>query len=458
MNYKTYHFIGIGGIGMSAIAKVLLQQGVKVVGSDVARSRQVQMLEDLGATVKIGHDARNIAGADAIVVSSAISINNPEVKAAIRRGLPILHRSEMLAGLMREKKGIAISGTHGKTTTTSMVSLMVEMAGMDPTILIGGEIEQIKSNAKLGTGEYLIAEADESDGSLVRLNPEIAVVTNIEADHMDYYSDISEIRSTFSKFVSRLPASGLAIMCTDDANVKMLSKQYEGRKVTYGLTNGAMLKAIKMDFNEMGSSFTVINRGLEIGQFRLNIPGMYNIYNSLAAIAVGMELGIDMGTMQKSLAEFSGAKRRFQVLHGSSAMTVVDDYAHHPTEIMATLSAARKVHGEGRIISVFQPHRYTRTKFFFDLYGQSFFNSDHVIVTDVYAAGEEPIAKISGELVAASLRKYGHQEVTYIPSISDVKNYILKIAGPNDFVITLGAGDVWKVAHSLSEHVKAKSA
>lgn len=458
MDYKNYHFIGIGGIGMSAIAKVLLQKGIKVMGSDVARSRQVQMLEELGANIKIGHDARNIIGADVAVVSSAISINNPEVKAAIRKGLPILHRSEMLAALMREKKGIAISGTHGKTTTTSMVSLLAEMAGLDPTILIGGEIEQLKSNAKLGQGEYLIAEADESDGSLVRLSPNIAVITNIEADHMDYYSDICEIRGTFGKFLSRLPQDGLAIMCTDDANVKMISKQYTGRKITFGLTNGAMLKAIKMDFTEMGSSFTVINRGLEIGQFRLNIPGMFNIYNALAAIAVGMEIGVDMKTIQNALMEFKGAKRRFQVLTSTNTMTVVDDYAHHPTEIMATLSAARKVHGSGRIISIFQPHRYSRTKYFFDLYGQSFFNSDLVIVTDIYAAGETPIPKISGELVAASLRKYGHQDVIYIPNINDVKNYILGVAGASDFVITLGAGDVWKVAHDLSEHVRVKSA
>jgi len=455
MQYNSFHFIGVGGIGMSAIAKVLLQQGRTVMGSDVAKSAQVECLEKMGATVHVGHAAKNITGADVVVVSSAISINNPEVKAAIRRGIPILHRSEMLAMLMREKKGIAIAGTHGKTTTTSMVSLMVERAGLDPTIVIGGEVEQFRSNAKLGQGDWLVAEADESDGSLVRLSPRIAVVTNIEADHMDYYSDISEIRNTFGKFVSKIPEDGLAVFCTDDANVKMVSKLYHGKTTTYGLSNGAHLKAIKMEFTEMGSRFMVINKGLEIGMFRLNVPGMHNVYNCLAAIAVGMELGIGMDVLKDAMLEFKGAKRRFQVISNSGNMTVVDDYAHHPTEIMATLSAARKIHGKGRIISVFQPHRYSRTKYFFDLYGQSFFNSDHVIVTDIYSAGEKPIPKISGELIAASLKKYGHQEVTYIPNIKDVTEHLMKIATKDDFVITLGAGDVWKVARQLSDQLKS---
>jgi len=455
MEHKSYHFIGIGGIGMSAVAKILLARGKEVHGSDVARSRQVEQLEAMGANIGIGHSAKNIEGTDVVVVSSAISINNPEVKAAIRRGIPILHRSEMLAMLMKESKGIAISGTHGKTTTTSMVSLMMERAGLDPTILIGGELEQLQSNAKAGSGDYLVAEADESDGSLVRLSPHIAIVTNIEADHMDFYSDISEIRNTFSKFVQRLPEKGLAVFCTDDPNVKMISRQYHGKKITYGLHNGAEIKAVDMNFTDMGSSFTVIRRGLEIGAFRLNVPGMHNIYNCLAAIAVGLDLGIDLDIVRDSFLEFKGAKRRFQVLSNSGNMTVVDDYAHHPTEIMATLSAARKIHGKGRIISIFQPHRYSRTKYFFDLYGQSFFNADTVIVTDVYSAGEKPIPRISGQMIADSLKRYGHQEVTYIPTIEEVSKHVMKMANSEDFVITLGAGDVWKVAHDLSHHVKS---
>ncbi len=455
MKYNSFHFIGIGGIGMSGIAKILLAQGMRVMGSDVARSAQVETLESMGATVKIGHSANNINGADAVIVSSAISINNPEVKTAIRRGIPILHRSEMLAMLMRQKKGVAIAGTHGKTTTTSMVSLILERAQMDPTVIIGGELEQFHSNAKMGQGDWLVAEADESDGSLVRLSPQMAVITNIEADHMDYYSDITDIRNTFEKFISKLPEDGVAVMCTDDQNVKMISKQFHGKKLTYGLSNGALLKAVKMQFSEMGSQFTVINRGLEIGSFRLNVPGMHNVYNCLAAISVGLEMGIDMETMHDALLEFKGAKRRFQVISNGSSMTVVDDYAHHPTEIMATLSAARKIHGGGRIISVFQPHRYSRTKYFFDLYGQSFFNSDHVIVTDIYAAGEKPIPKISGEMIAASLKKYGHQEVTYIPNIQDVPSHLMKMANDDDFVITLGAGDVWKVARQLSDSLNS---
>ncbi len=458
MEYNSFHFVGIGGIGMSALAQILLEKGYEVSGSDVAKSNQVQRLEQYGAKIKIGHAAQNLNGSDVTVVSSAISINNPEVKAAIRRGIPILHRSEMLALLMKEGKGIAVSGTHGKTTTTGMISVLLERAGLDPTVIIGGVVEQFKSNAKFGKGEYVVAEADESDGSLVRLSPHIAIVTNIEADHMDYYSDISQIKSTFAKFLSKLPEDGLAILCTDDQNVKRVSELYHGKKLTYGLNNGAYLKAIHIEYSGMGSKFLVINRGLEIGNFRLNVPGTHNIYNALAAIGLGMELGIGLDVIQDTLLEFKGAKRRFQIISNHGGMVVVDDYAHHPTEIMATLSAARKIHGRGRIISVFQPHRYSRTQYFFDLYGKCFFNSDQVIVTDIYSAGEKPIPKIDGSLIAETLQKYGHQGVTYIPKIQDVTNYIMNTADKEDFVITLGAGDVWKVAYEISDKLQPISA
>ena len=455
MDFQKFHFIGVGGIGMSGIAQILLEQGYQVTGSDIARGAMVQKLEGAGAHIKIGHSATNLNGAEVAVVSSAISISNPEVKTAIRRGIPILHRSEVLSLLMGKKKGVAIAGTHGKTTTTSMVALVLERAGLDPSIIIGGVVDQFGSNAKMGRGEYLVAEADESDGSLVRLNPHIAVVTNIEADHMDYYADLSAIRSTFARFLRKLPKDGLAVLCTDDHNVKQLSSQYHERKVTYGLNNGAQIKGVDIKFSELGSDFMVVHKGLEMGRIRLNVPGMHNIYNALAAIAVGMEAGVDLDVMQDAFLEFNGAKRRFQILSSNSNLTVVDDYAHHPTEIMATLSAARKVRGAGRIISVFQPHRYTRTKYFYDLYGRSFFNSDHVIVTDVYAAGEKPIPKVSGELIANTLLKYGHEGVKYIPRIEDVPPYVMDIANANDFLITLGAGDVWKVARTVSEQLKS---
>jgi UDP-N-acetylmuramate--alanine ligase len=453
MEFRKIHFVGIGGIGMSGIARILIEKGYQVSGSDIADTAMVKELRSLGAKIKVGHAAANLNGSEVAVVSSAISISNPEVKCAIRRGVPILHRSEMLAHLMNEKKGIAIAGTHGKTTTTSMVSLLLERADLDPTLVIGGVVDQFKSNAKTGRGEYLVAEADESDGSLVRLNPYISVVTNIEADHMDYYTDVNDIRKTFAKFLQKTHPDGLAVLCTDDHNVKQVSEQYHGRKRTYGLVNGAELKAFDVKFSELGSDFLVVNRGLELGRFQLRVPGMHNVYNALAAIAIGLELNIDSATIQAAFNEFKGAKRRFQIISSSESMTVVDDYAHHPTEIMATLSAARKVRGNGRIISVFQPHRYTRTKYFYDLYGRSFFNSDHVIVTDVYAAGEKPLPRVNGELIAESLRKYGHPEVKYIPDISDVPAYIGHIARENDFVITLGAGDVWKVAQAVSSRV-----
>ncbi len=458
MEYKSFHFVGIGGIGMSALAQILLEKGYDVSGSDVSRSSQVIRLEELGAKIKVGHAAQNLNGQDVAIVSSAISINNPEVKAAIRRGVPILHRSEMLALLMKQGKGIAVSGTHGKTTTTSMIALLLERAGMDPTVIIGGILEQFKSNAKLGKGEYVVAEADESDGSLVRLSPNIAIVTNIEADHMDYYSDITQIKNTFAKFLSKLPEDGLAIMCTDDQNVKRVSEVYHGKKLTYGLNNGAYLKAVQIDYSGMGSNFVVINRGLELGRYRLNVPGTHNIYNALAAIGLGLELGIDQDVIQDTLLEFKGAKRRFQTISNHGGMVVVDDYAHHPTEIMATLSAARKMHRGGRIIAVFQPHRFSRTQYFYDLYGRSFFNSDHVIVTDVYAAGEKPIPEINGKLIASTLKKYGHEHVTYIPEVKEIPEFLMNFATSDDFVITLGAGDVWKVAYELSDKLHTKSA
>jgi len=453
MEYKKMHFIGIGGIGMSGLAQILLEKGYHVSGSDVVKSGQVGKLEELGACIKVGHSGQNVVGADVVIVSSAISINNPEVKAAIKRGIPILHRSEMLALLMKNTKGIAVSGTHGKTTTTSIVSLLLERAGLDPTIVIGGILDQFGSNAKLGGGDYMVAEADESDGSLVRLAPHIAIVTNIEADHMDYYSDVNQIKETFGRFLGRLPKDGLAILCTDDHNVHELADHYHGKKLTYGLNNGAYLKAVKIEYSGMGSSFMVVNRGLEVGRCRLNVPGTHNIYNALAAIGLGLEMGIDMEVIRNSLLEFKGANRRFQIVSNHGGMVVVDDYAHHPTEIMATLSAARRIHGNGRIISVFQPHRFTRTQYFLELYGKSFFNSDCVIVTDVYSAGEKPIPNISGELVANALKKYGHQDVYYIPKIQDVPSFVLDSADENDFVITLGAGDVWKVAYSLRDRL-----
>ncbi|MEW6202631.1 MAG: UDP-N-acetylmuramate--L-alanine ligase, partial [bacterium] len=406
--------------------------------------------------IRVGHSSINLDGAEVVVVSSAITINNPEVKSAIRRGIPILHRSEMLSLLMSQKKGIAVAGTHGKTTTTSLVSLVVENAGLDPTVVIGGEVQEFHSNAKFGKGEILVAEADESDGSLVRLTPSIGIITNIEADHMDYYADLAAIRKTFERFLAKIPQDGSSILCVDDPNVKMLSDQFSGNQITYGLNNGARLKAVDIHFTEYGTSFTVTDRGLEIGRFSLRIPGLHNIYNALAAIGVAMALKIDFDTVRQTLREFKGAKRRFEVISSENGVTIVDDYAHHPTEIMATLSAARKVHQRGRIISVFQPHRYTRTKYFFELYGQSFFNSDQVVVTEIYPAGEKPIPSVTGELVARTLQKYGHTEVTYIPEVSKVTEFIRGITRKDDLVITLGAGDVWKVAHELS--LKEKSA
>lgn len=451
MNYKNIHFIGIGGIGMSGLAQILNERGFNISGSDIAANNITESLKGKGIKIFIGHKPENIDNADVIVVSSAISINNPEVKTAIKKGIPIMHRSEMLAKLMENKKGIAIAGTHGKTTTTSMISLILDKVGYDPTIIVGGIVPEFESNAKNGNGDFVVAEADESDGSLIRLRPFFGIITNIEADHLDYYSGIGDIKKVFEKFLALFPNNGYALLNYDDNNVKDIIKTCHNKYITYGLNNGVDFKASNIVFHDFGSTFTIVREGVSLEEISLSVPGIHNIYNALAATALGISLGIKFDDIRSILSTFKGVKRRFQIIGKNDQFTIIDDYAHHPTEIMATLSAARKIISNNRLISIFQPHRYTRTKYFYDDFGKAFFNSDIVIITDIYPAGEENIPQVTSKLIVDSLKKYGHNSVWYIPNIQEVPEFITNLVESNDTIITIGAGDIWKVGKILKE-------
>ncbi len=436
---------------MSGLAQILSERGFTVSGSDISTNSIIESLKNKNIKVFIGHSPENIDNADVVVVSSAISINNPEVKAALKKGIPIMHRSEMLAKLMENKKGIAIAGTHGKTTTTSMISLILDKSGYEPTLVVGGIVPELGSNAKNGKGDFIVAEADESDGSLIRLRPYFGVITNIEADHLDYYSSIGDIKKVFEKFLALLPNSGYALLNYDDTNIRDIIKTCRNKYITYGLNNGVDFKANNISFHDFGSTFSILKDGVCLGEISLSVPGIHNIYNALGATALGVSIGINFDDIKNILSTFKGAKRRFQIIGKNEQFTIIDDYAHYTTEIMATLSAARKIINNKRLISIFQPHRYTRTKYFYDEFGKSFFNADVVIVTDIYSAGEENIPHITSKLIVDSLKKYGHNSVWYIPNINDIPEFISKLAVGDDTIITIGAGDIWKVGKILKE-------
>lgn len=445
---RTIHFIGIGGAGMSAIAKVLLEAGNIITGSDLKRSEVTARLEEMGATIHIGHRVTNLGHADMVVVSSAIPANNVELVAAREAGIPVIQRGEMLAQLMEGRKGIAVAGAHGKTTTTSMISLTLERGGLDPTVLIGGEVNDIGGNAKLGGGEYLVAEADESDGSFLKLRPRIAVVTNVEDDHLDYYGTPEKIVEAFSTFVNQVPEDGLAVLCADNANAARIARTCRRRVVTYGLENAADYEARNISHQALRSSFEVWERGVCLGTLSLSVPGKHNILNALAAVAVAREVGIDLSVVRCALADFHGVHRRFELVGEVGGIYVVDDYGHHPTEIKATLSAAKLGHFN-RIICVFQPHRYTRTKFLHREFGTAFRQADELIITDIYPAGEAPIAGVSSKLIVDAVAAQDGPYPVYIPKLKDVVPYLLGRLRPGDLVLTVGAGNVWTVGVEL---------
>ena len=447
---KHIHFVGIGGIGMSGIAELLLNLGYRVSGSDMHASDITHRLEQLGAKINQGHNGQWVEGADVVVISSAISRENPEVLAAVDSHIPVIPRAEMLAELMRLKKyGIAIAGSHGKTSTTSLVSWMLHRAGLDPTVVIGGKVDSLGGNAKLGEGEFLVAEADESDGSFLKLSPAIEVVTNIDLEHLDYYRDIDHIKEVFVRFMDRIPFYGAVVLCLDDPNIAALLPQIRKRMITYGLTEQAEIHAADIVTRGCQSEFTVLRGNETLGRVTLSIPGRHTIYNSLAAIGVGLELEIDFQTIAGALASFEGVQRRLEVKGESSGIIIVDDYGHHPTEIRATLDAIRDGWPDKRLIVAFQPHRYSRTKALFDAFKTAFHRADVLILTDIYAASESPVEGVTSESLADAVKKHGQREVYYIPDVNTLPEKLIDLARPGDLVLTLGAGNIFRAGEKL---------
>lgn len=452
LNRKHIHLIGIGGISMSGIAKLLIKNGYIVSGSDLKDSHLIKELQQEGARVHIGHSAKYVQGADLVVISNAIPDENPELEYARENNIPVLKRAQMIAKFMEEKKGIAISGTHGKTTTTSMVSTILKYANLNPTILVGGELNTIGGNSYLGNGDYLVTEADESDGSLLYFNPHIAIVTNIELDHHDYYDTREKLMSTFKKFISKPPQDGKVIICAEDRDIMSLVEDDDPRLFTYGIKNG-ILRATNIKLLPFGSYYTLIYNNRELGEINLNIPGKHNVLNSLAAVAVGMFIGLSFTVIKDALESFTGVQRRFEKKGFVNNILIVDDYAHHPTEIKATLRAARNT-GYNRVIAVFQPHRYTRTKFLLQEFSESFDLVDHLIITDIYGAGEKPLPGVNAKELAELIVKNKNKKVDYIADLQDVVYYLEQVVRPKDIVLTIGAGDVYKVGEVLIERMK----
>ena len=445
---RRLHFVGIGGSGMSGIAEVLVNLGYPVSGSDLASNDATRRLKRLGAKVHRGHRADYVRDADVVIVSSAVKQDNPEVVEARRLEIPIIPRAEMLAELMRLKYSVAVAGAHGKTSTTGMIAEVLTEGGLDPTVVIGGRIGKLRSGAKLGRGEILVAEADESDGSFLRMKPTIAVVTNIDREHLDHYPDLGAIQDAFVWFLNRVPFYGLTVACVDDPNVRAILPRIDRKRIGYGLSSEAEVSATDIEVKGFECAYVARRSGKRLGRIRLSVPGRHSVYNSLAAVAVGLELDVPFRRIAGALAAFRGADRRLQLKGRAHGALILDDYGHHPTEVVATLSAIREGFG-ARTLVVFQPHRYSRTQALLEDFGRAFFLADQVIVTDVYAAGERPIDGISGASVAESLVRHGHPSVVYERRLSDVAKRLRPSIAPGDVVLTLGAGDVWKVGDAL---------
>jgi UDP-N-acetylmuramate--alanine ligase len=457
MNEKKLHihFIGVGGSGMSGLASILLDSGHKISGSDIVTSKITKRLADKGATIFKGHNENNVEKADLVVISSAIPESNPEIRGARDRKITIIKRAEMLARLMDNKYGIAIAGTHGKSTTASMVSFLLERSGFDPTVVVGGELNNFKNNAKLGKGNHIVVEADESDGSFLELNPSMAIVTNIEDDHLDHYENMENILKYFRKFIDNVPDNGRIILCKDCDNVKELVKQCEINYVSYGILTEADLMAKDIELDKLNSKSKIYWQGEKIGELYLKVAGYHNILNALAAIAVALELGISFREIAKTLETFQGVHRRMEIVASTdNNILIIDDYAHHPTEIKVTLSALRSSWQNRRIIAIFQPHRYSRTKLLAEKFGKAFFDADYVIINDIYSANESPISGISGETIFREIKKTNHKQIKYLPSKDNILNYLHEIIQPGDIIITMGAGDIWTVGQELAKELK----
>jgi len=447
--YRIIHFVGIGGIGMSGIAEVLHNLGYEVTGSDIKESETTNRLRNLGIKIFIGHNRENIDHAHVVVISSAVSPDNPEVLEAKQRAIPVIPRAEMLAELGRLKYGILVAGAHGKTTTTSLIATILGEGGLDPTVIIGGKLKSMGSNARLGQGDYIVAEADESDGSFLKLNPTIAVITNIDREHMDYFSDMESLRQAFLSFINKIPFYGIAVVCMENEYLKEIIPLIQRKYLTYGLSEDADIYARNIKHSGIRISFEAVYKEKSLGMFTLPVPGKHNVLNSLSAIAVAMELQIPVDVIAKALGNFSGIQRRFEFKGEAGDIKVFDDYGHHPSEIMATLKAARECFNGNRVVVLFQPHRYTRTRDLIDEFAMSFGSADKLFLMDIYPAGEKPIEGISSDVLAARIRDTGFENLTYIPDKKEMMEMVASELKQGGVLITLGAGDVYKMGEEV---------
>ena len=459
MYKRSYHihFVGIGGIGMSGIAELLLNLGHQVSGSDIQETEITRRLETLGATISYSHQPQQVAGADAVVVSSAIDSDNPEVAAAnMDYHIPVIRRAEMLAELMRLKYAVLVAGAHGKTTTTSMAGTVMAEGGLDPTVIIGGRLNAWGTNAKLGQGDFVVAEADESDGTFLLYSPTISLVTNIDTEHLDFYKDLDEIKETFLEFINQVPFYGLNILCLEDENIQGLLPRIKKRMVTYGFSAQADFQARDLAFDGLNVSYRAFYCGQELGKVTLPIPGRHNALNSLAAVAVGHELEIPFSAICRGLQEMTGVQRRFQIKGEVNGVTVIDDYGHHPTEIKAVLKTMASSFPGRRRLVLFQPHRYTRTQALFEDFTTAFYQSDFLIVTEIYAASEPVIPGVHAEKLTTAIQKHGHGNVRYIPDHLALVPSLVEEVREGDVVLTLGAGNIWQTGEALLEKLKER--
>ncbi|MEA1967704.1 MAG: UDP-N-acetylmuramate--L-alanine ligase [Thermodesulfobacteriota bacterium] len=456
MYQKDYqiHFVGIGGIGMSGIAEVLMGLGYRVSGSDLKSGPILERLENSGAVIYKGHKKEQVASADVVVTSTAIPKNNCEVVEAEKRAVPIIQRAEMLAEIMRFKYSIAVSGAHGKTSTTAMISGIINRAGLDPTVIVGGLLNNLDTNALHGKGDFIVVEADESDGSFLKYSPAIAAVTNIDLEHLDFYAGIEDIKETFVKFINSVPFYGLAVLCLDNEHIQEILPKVKVRYITFGETAQADLQAKEISFKDTRGFFKVIYKGEPLGKITLNLAGRHNISNALAAVAVALELNIGFNTIKTALEEIEGVKRRLEIKGESNGIMVLDDYGHHPTEIKATLDAVRESWSDKRLVVVFQPHRYSRTRALFDAFTRSFYRSDQLIILPIYAASEEKIEGVDGQSLCKGIEEHGHKNVSFVRDFDECLSMLLKSLKKGDLVLTLGAGDVYSLGEELCKRLQ----
>jgi len=447
--------VGIGGIGMSSIAEVLLLRGYTITGSDMAQSDVTKHLEEIGATIYVGHEGSQAAGAHVVVYSSAVNVDhNPETQYAIEHHIPVIRRSEMLGELMRMKFGVGIAGTHGKTTTTTMAGHVISAGDFDPTIIVGGKVSAFGSNAVSGAGDIILIEADEYDRTFLRLTPSLAVITNIDADHLDCYRDLDDITDAFVQYASSVPFFGAAIVCLDNDNVRSILDRIDRRVITYGTVEGAQVRAVRIAQQGRTMFFDVEQEGVLLGRIELAAPGTHNVLNALAAIAVGLELDMTFEVISSGISSFKGVQRRMETIADANGILVVDDYAHHPTEVMATLQGAAGAWPDRRIIAVFQPHLYSRTIDLCSEFGGAFFDADVVVIMDVYGAREQPLPGVSGALIAREAEALGHPQVEYVPEKADLVDHVVRMSHPGDVIITMGAGDIWRLNRQIAAQIQ----